>query len=455
MFNIQTKTPFITMLIMAQITISVFGGIMFFNGHQDGDKIKTGVLVHNIDLSGLTTGQAKEKLQKNLTSDIGNQQLELVYQGRTWPLRYSDVDARYDFEATLNKALNVGRDGGLLKNQITNFVLSRRQVNIPLVFNYDSKKVNSFLKQVGAEIHQPARDAAIKVQGDEIMVIPEENGRYLPVDINGRIIGEAITHNNSGKIKLIINQIKPELVAKELKDIKDTLSVSVTVFSLRNKNRTQNIIKAVQSLDGVVIRPGKQFSFNSKTGLRLREFGYVDAPVIRNKSLAIDVGGGVCQAATTLYQAVSYAGLKVTERSHHSKPVAYVPLGQDAVVADNQLDLKFINNLKAPIYLNAQVDGDKIIIRLFGKKENNYKVELTSEDIRKINPKVIIQKNPSLYQGTEKIIVKGNPGYKVKVYRQYILEGKVIKKELISQDYYVPKEMIMMVGTKENFKVTK
>lgn len=434
MFSIQTKTPFITMLIMGQVTLSIFGGMMFFNSHQE---------------------KLQKDLQKNLSSDIGTKQLELGYEGKTWILLYSEVDARYAFAKTLNKAIHVGQDGGLLKNQLTNFLLSRRQLAKPLAINYDSKKVNSFLEQVGTEINQPAQEAIIKVQGDEIIVIPEETGSYFPVDINERIIGEALTQGKSGKLKLIVNQISPELVAKQLKDIKDTLAVSVTVFSLKDKNRTQNIIKAVQSLDGSLIRPGEQFSFNTKTGLRLKEFGYLDAPVIRNRSLALDVGGGVCQVATTLYQAVLYTGVKVTERSPHSKPTAYVPLGQDAAVADNQLDFKFINNQTAPIYLNAKVDGDKIIIRFFGKKEDNFKVELTSEDIRKINPKVIFQKEPSLYQGTEKTIVKGNPGYKVKVYRQYLLEGKVLKKELISQDYYSPKEMVVMVGTKENFAATK
>lgn len=447
--NLTAKIPVISALIFAQITFSILGGIVFISPQNDG-KIKDGVLVGNIDLGGLTYSQGYDKLRKTQPVDLVKN-MELTFRGKTWPLPWRDIDANYDFEQTLRNAFSIGNAQGFYNKRLSNLILSQSQVAVPLAIKYDFKKLNNFLKKIAGEINVPSRNASIELVDNDFVITPETKGLKLVLEANETQIKNAIKEGRTDPIELVVEETLPDLTATELARIGDSLAVSVTVLNVKDKNRTQNIAKAAGALDGTVLKPREQFSFNSRTGPRLQDNGYVKAPVISNKRIVLELAGGVCQVSTTLYQAALNAGLKATERSPHSRPTSYVPLGQDAAVYAGQLDFKFRNTFAEPIYISAKLNGDKLIIRLFGKKKNEITYKVTSEDIRKYKPKLKIVKNSDLYQGTSKVVVEGVPGYSVKVYRSLYEDGKLLNKELISKDYYPPKDTVMMVGAKTFF----
>ena len=91
--------------------------------------------------------------------------------------------------------------------------------------------------------------------------------------------------------------------------------------------------------------------------------------------LVPDAGGGVCQVSTTLFNAVLLAGLAVTERTCHFAPVAYVPIGQDATVADNYLDFCFVNDLSKPVYLCAVYEPGALTMYVLGNREDEMRQE--------------------------------------------------------------------------------
>ena len=131
------------------------------------------------------------------------------------------------------------------------------------------------------------------------------------------------------------------------------------------RSTTGSIISAWLPAAGTVscLNPVKRSSFNRQIGPRLRSGGYKPAPVIIDGELLPGIGGGVCQVSTTLYNAVLLAGLEVLSRSPHSIPITYVPLGRDAAVAYDYMDLTFRNNSPYGVLLSARIDENRLTIK--------------------------------------------------------------------------------------------
>ena len=134
--------------------------------------------------------------------------------------------------------------------------------------------------------------------------------------------------------------------------------------------RTTNLELACKAINGTVLNPGDEFSFNGIVGERTKAKGYMAATVYLDggKSEAQE-GGGVCQVSSTIYECVLLANLQVTERAPHMFEVTYVPRGQDATVYWGQQDFKFKNSTGYPIRIDASVSGGYVHIALVGTKE--------------------------------------------------------------------------------------
>lgn len=132
-----------------------------------------------------------------------------------------------------------------------------------------------------------------------------------------------------------------------------------------NISRAVNIALAASRINGVVIQPGEDFSFNQTILPRTAANGYVEANVIVNKRYVLGTGGGICQVSSTLYAAMLAAGLPATERHPHSLDVGYIPAGMDATISGNTLDLKFTNIFAEPIQIQAAADQGTLTISLY------------------------------------------------------------------------------------------
>lgn len=128
--------------------------------------------------------------------------------------------------------------------------------------------------------------------------------------------------------------------------------------------RAINVGLAADALNGTIVMPGAQFSYNETVGPRTRSRGYVEATVYSSGQVTTGIGGGICQVSSTLYAAMRDCGLPATERHAHSLPVHYLPAGYDATVAYGSLDLKFVNIYSVPIMISASADNGNLTITL-------------------------------------------------------------------------------------------
>lgn len=155
-------------------------------------------------------------------------------------------------------------------------------------------------------------------------------------------------------------------MARDMTQAGGKLSSFTTNFNENKKNRAHNIRLASSAIDGVILQPGQEFSFNGAVGSTSKANGYKIATVFFNKEETKGYGGGVCQVSTTLFNAAEMAGLEITERHTHSLDVAYIEKGRDATTSQKgKLDLKFKNPFDFPVVLRVWSEGGVLTAEIY------------------------------------------------------------------------------------------
>lgn len=183
--------------------------------------------------------------------------------------------------------------------------------------------------------------------------------------------------------------------------------------------RTQNIRLAAAKLDRQVLEPGAELSFNATVGPRTTERGYAIAPVILREQRQLQLGGGICQVASTVFDAALIAGLTPVERYRHSSPVDYVALGEDATIAWGYKDLKLRNDGDAPVRLRVEIVGGTLLARFEGGSESESRYDLVAAE-------------RDVPASTDANL----PGHEVELYRVRLVDGREVERELLHRDLY-------------------
>ncbi len=207
----------------------------------------------------------------------------------------------------------------------------------------------------------------------------------------------------------------------------DLLSSFSTKYDASNKNRSNNLKLAINKINGVVLMPGEEFSYNKVVGERSIAAGYKEAKVYSNGQVVDGLGGGICQISSTLYNAVVYANLDVTSRRNHQFVTSYVKAGLDATVVYGSTDFKFKNTRSYPIKIVGSVGGGVAKIDIYGiREETEYEVRLEPVVINTIPFTTKTITDSSLPAGKKVVEQKGANGVKTVTYKYLILNGRTV-----------------------------
>lgn len=280
-----------------------------------------------------------------------------------------------------------------------------------------------------------------------------KNGRTLDQEkLVEQLMNAVKEENYQAEVKAEFAQTPPERTEAKAKEQYKVIG-TFTTTTTDNKNRNQNISLAVNSINGMVLKPGEEFSFNNATGNRTKEKGYQPAGAYRNGILIEEPGGGVCQVSTTLYHSIIESGFKTTERNSHSFAPAYVEKGQDAMVSFDGYagpDLKFKNTSSSAVVIRASLEGRTLKISIVGIPvlEDGEKVTIRSQKVKDLDPVApTYEENPSLAFGTEKIVDNGSTGSVYKSYRVLKKGDAVIKEEPLHNSTYKGKPAVIQRNT--------
>lgn len=248
---------------------------------------------------------------------------------------------------------------------------------------------------------------------------------------------EALNNAAYGEIiEIPFYRTAPEISVESLQSLlyRDVLSSSSTPHT-NEYNRNCNLKLACEAINGMVLYPGQEFSYNQALGERTSDKGYLPAGSYVGEETVDTIGGGICQVSSTLYYCCLQADLEITLRACHAYAVAYLPLGMDATVSWGSYDYRFRNNTIYPIRIEAWVADGYVHVQLIGTDDKDYYVEMEYY-VDAIHPYEIVYRemyadNPDGYVDGEQI-VSPYTGYDVYTYRcKYDKETG----ELITRDY--------------------
>ena len=333
----------------------------------------------------------------------------------------------------------------LIKNEIEKIESNTAFIEIPVI-NKIPDEIN--LEKIRSEIYKEAQDAYITE--DPLTVHPNINGVDFAISID-----EAKEILKEDKEEYII-PLKITIADKTISDLGEEafpniLGTFTTRYDASNKNRSNNITLASEKINGTVILPGETFSYNQIVGKRTIDAGYKEAGAYAGGKVIQEVGGGICQVSSTLYNAVIYANLEIVDRSNHYFQTSYVDAGRDATVSWGTVDFKFKNNREYPIKIDAVSKNGVTKISIKGiKEEKEYEVVIQSEITSIIQKSVKYEEDPLLDSSVEQVEQEGHNGCTSKTYKILKFNGAIVSTELISTDYYHSLEKIIKKGTKQS-----
>lgn len=440
-----------TVIIILILIVSI--PLFLLNNKVKGwdNRIYPGVKINNVDLSGKSLNEAKTYIEGNLINKLEDKKITVTASGKTYTLNVKDLNIKFNEDDVLLQALSYGKDTGIIKKY--NIINGNSGKDLELTFTYDENILKQFGDKINKEVTQSPKNASISYSGGDKFQVTESKIGYeidenaLINDIKSKINGD--TEEMEIKIQTKVDEAAPKVSKEDLDKIDSLISTFSTNFASSSSARAANLKVAASTIDGTVLMPGETFSFNNTIGKTTPDKGYKLAPVIVDGEHGEDYGGGVCQIATTLYNSILRANLKIAERHHHSLPSSYIGLGMDATVANPYLDFKFTNSYSSPVYIRGYIVNRNVYFSVYSagaEKKYTYTYTTKSTDIP---TSYTTQKDNTLEEGKEKIIKEASLGHKVQVYRNTIENGKIIKTELIYNDTYNPVKGIKAIGTRK------
>jgi vancomycin resistance protein YoaR len=354
------------------------------------------------------------------------------------------IGASIDRDALDRAVLAHGRSGNPV-DDVRSIVLAREAaLDVPIETAIDERVLDGFLDRLIGSVERSPRAARLDLETNTL--VPEVVGLRIDRAAARTAIVEAIAHGRPRlKIPTIVAHAAADRIVPKGLRLEAELARYETEFDTWGDHwgRAQNVRTAAAELDGTILAPRGVFSFNGRLGQRRARDGYRMAPVIVRGEIEEDIGGGVCQVASTLHAAAFYAGLDIVEYTPHSRPSRYMPMGLDATVTWPYLDLRIRNPYDFPILVRAITNEGRLVVTLHGA-DRPREVDMSREFVatRPFTNRVVV--DPALPAGASEVSQQGIRGYTVRRIRYVRARDREYQEDRIL--VYPPTDHIVRVG---------
>lgn len=458
--NKRKRGSFFWLLSVGILTVGLLFFCQFYFGDNVNDKTTfyENTYINGINVSGLTKEEANNLLKTQLIENKDNINIKLTSGKQEWEIKGKDFEIVGNFDETIDKTLVYGHEGNIFQKKKIQSQIKKDglKVNVPyqnLLGGVD-KSLDNIISQV--EKSPLSSQIAFNPENSQMFVAQEgKSGCIVDRALLEQKISDALNTDKQELIEIPTREILPD---KDINDYLKTIGLRAkfsTDYKKSSTSRKSNVKKALACFNGLVVEPGQEISFNQMTGPRTAENGYKTAKIIFNGNYVAGVGGGVCQASTTLYNALLLADIEILQVSHHSLPASYVPLSFDAMVSEGYSDLVFKNNLETPIYIKSYGTENDAVVEIYGQPFEDGITIQTRSELLKVLPHsgddIITDKNGEyadkvLYKGEYYRLKYPQEGYESKGYLQYIKNGEIVEEKEIRHDTYSPQQGIIVEG---------
>ena len=423
------------------------------------------VYVDGIDLSGMMPDEAYEAVFSKRRDAVSGWSLGLTYKGHKYiTVDYQTLGLSVNGDS-INQALKEAwelthtGDAHQRKEAIDKLKAEPYQTSTVQNSEFISQKLEQYLDEIANHIGGSSQAADAQFLRfdpslpDPFVIQKEEVGYSLNVEQAKQQILESASQGISGDFELKPEEIKPSVTEAMLRENMQLRSMAQTEISSSSEpNRTENIRISAGRINGTILKPGRELSYNTTVKDRTKKNGYLDALEQVYGYYETGVGGGVCQTSTTLYQAALLADLQITKREEHGEPVRYTEPGLDATVymiRGYEIDFKFKNNTSHDLYIIARVkpgvSSKKLIteILIYGEPlQTGVKYQLKAIKTETLypsaNPKYVADKDAQYvyYKDEEKVKSEAKDGAVYETYLQKYLNGQLIEEKLVGKSTY-------------------
>ena len=410
------------------------------------ERFLDNVYVNGVNLSGQTYEDGLTLVSQDRDRRL-NTTYKLTYGDNSWGFRPSDYGASFDYVEQVDLAWNLGHVGSRADRKQVADNLQTAPAHFNSEITYNEEAVEDFVDQLYDEIYQAPVDAEVAVTGTRPEIIQaSKNGVELDRErATDNLV--ALIETGEGSTQLPVEPLLPAVTSDNM-EMKVVAKFSTDV-TFRGSDSRSNVATALSFFNGYVVYPGDTCDFNAVVGPRTIGRGFKEAPEYAGNEKVKGVGGGVCQASTTLYDAVLMANMTILERHNHKMTVSYVEPSQDAAVeyGTNGTDGKnfvFRNDTAHAIYIYTSVDREFATVTIYGTRpEYHYQLESVVLDEQKSTRK---RYEPD-YSGKEVYYITDKPKLKIEGHGSCHSEGwlvaydwdtkEEVSREQISYDSYV------------------
>ena len=440
----MSKAVLLTIAVSAVITMPV---------SAQENKIESGIYADDINLSGMTTQEAGDKIRAYVDS-FGESEITLnAVNGGTIVTTASEFGLKWGNEGILDEASNFGRDGDILQCYKELKDLEHQNKIYKIVFDFDKEKIKTFIEENAGQYNQEAVNATMVKTEEGFEITEGSTGVMVDTAASADEVYNYLTGDWNGEgcaIDLVIVMDEPIGKAEDLALVKDVLGTFTTSYSTSGGSRSANVANGCTLINGTTLFPGEEFSAYEAVAPFTEANGYYMAGSYLNGQVVDSLGGGICQVSTTLYNAVLLSELEVTERYNHSMIVTYVDPSADAAIAESSgKDFKFVNNTDYPIYIEGSTTPDKhITFTIYGVETRDSNREVIYESVvleRTVPEEEVIYVDESRPVGYCSV-QSAHIGYKAQLWKVVRENGVEVSREQINSSSYMKAPRSATVG---------
>ena len=404
-----------------------------------------GLYLDGVELAGMTLEEAEGAVNALNAARVEAVHLRVTYEGESYDIDSAGLGVSLDTRSRLEDMWSVGREGGIAARYAQLERAREQGVHEQTSLSYSEAALDGFLGGIKEAVDREPRDAVIKFSPNaENKFAISESASGREVDLTAlKADARAALAGGSFAVELAPKRLEPAFSTADARACTGRLVRYGTNISSSNSSRTANIKLALSFYHGLRVEPGQQVDFNKLVGARTEARGFKPAPEYSNGEIVDGIGGGVCQASTTLYGALLRVGVRIDERYNHSMTVGYVPRSQDAAVVYPGKTLSFTNTTGYPLFFTTSVTSDRATVTIYGYdvypgKTVSIESEILSVDAAKVNTYA----DPGYQYTTEpgQIVTVTTPsdGVTSRAYRVLTDDatGREVSRELLSKDTY-------------------
>lgn len=442
------------------LVMVVMGQFFIMESEDPSNVIENGTMINGVNVGGMDYYDAEKLIYDVFKEKSENFSLTLKYKDKTWTFDKDDFKVNSEIHTIIEEAQKRNEIVESYEKQTETLKdLQNNGASVNVAFNYIfvglDEKIDEIIKEI--EIEPVNSEIKFNAQNSNPFDVTEHknglrvNKEQLYFDINEQF-------NKTNNVEVEIKTFEQVADVTEQENLENTTQIStfVTYVSDSTGGRKSNVKKALDCFNGFVVEPNETVSFNKVTGPHTLDNGYKIATIIYNGRYVDGVGGGICQASTTLYNALLLADAEILEVHKHTLPVKYVPLAMDAMVSDYVADLKFKNVSDEPLYIQTVCDSESVRVNIYGKKlDKEIKTRSeTLETIKHTGDKIVPDTNKEysdkvLFKGEQYRLTYPRNGYEAKAYVEYYVDGKKVEEKEIRHEIYKPQNGIVVEGVED------